>query len=159
MNLNIMVNGKKITAETDGTKPLIDFLRDDLKLKGAKEGCGEGECGACTIILNGNAVTACTLFTGQINGKEIITIEGLAKNGELDILQKTFIKHGAIQCGFCSPGMILSAKSLLMKTPHPTDFEIKRAIEGNLCRCTGYQSIIEAIKELGGMYDESIQRS
>ena len=159
MTINLKINDRLIQRDVDGRKRLIDFLRENLKLTGVKEGCGEGECGACTIILNGKAVTACSVFTGQINDSEIITIEGLEKNGELDLIQKTFIKHGAIQCGFCSPGMILSCKGLLLENPHPTDNEIKRAIEGNLCRCTGYQSIIEAIREIaneGGYTNESL---
>jgi carbon-monoxide dehydrogenase small subunit len=132
-------NGISIKREINPSVRLIDFLREDLGLTGVKEGCGEGECGACTVIANGEAVTSCTMFAGQINGKELITIEGLEKDGELDALQESFIRNGAVQCGFCTPGMILSCKALLMKNPHPTEEEIKRAIEGNLCRCTGYQ--------------------
>lgn len=145
MELKVIVNGQHICMEIDATKRLLDFLRDDLCLTGVKEGCSEGECGACTIILNRNAVASCSILAGQVNGDEIITIEGLAQNGELDIIQKAFIEKGAIQCGFCSPGMILSCKALLMNNPCPTDDEIKRAIEGNLCRCTGYNKIVEAI--------------
>ena len=159
MNINLTSNGQLIQKKVDGTKRLIDFLREDLKLTGVKEGCGEGECDACTILLNGKAVTACSVFTGQTNDSEIITIEGLEKNGELDLIQKAFINNGAIQCGFCSPGMILSCKALLLKNPNPSDDEIKKAIEGNLCRCTGYQSIIEAIREIRnkeGYINESI---
>lgn len=148
MNINLTVNGKRISTTTDGTKTLIKFLREDLGLTGSKEGCSEGECGACTIILNGQAVAACTIFSGQANESEIITIEGLEKDGELDRVQKSFIENGAIQCGFCTPGMILSCKALLMQNPTPTTAEIKRAIEGNLCRCTGYQSIVSAVKNL-----------
>jgi carbon-monoxide dehydrogenase small subunit len=139
MLLVCTINGISIKREINPSVRLIDFLREDLGLTGVKEGCGEGECGACTIIANGEAVTSCTMFAGQINGKELITIEGLEKDGELDALQESFIRNGAVQCGFCTPGMILSCKALLMKNPHPTEEEIKRAIEGNLCRCTGYQ--------------------
>ena len=145
MEINLIVNGKEINKDIDPTKRLLDFLREDLGLTGVKEGCSEGECGACTVILNNNAVTSCSILAGQVDGDEIITIEGLAQNGELHIIQKSFIESGAIQCGFCSPGMILSCKALLMKNPHPTDDEIKRAIEGNLCRCTGYNKIVEAV--------------
>ena len=125
---------------------LIDFLRDELNLTGTKEGCSEGECGACTVIMDKKAVTSCTVLAGQIDGCEILTIEGLAKNGELDILQKKFIEYGAVQCGFCTPGFIMSAKALMMNNKNPSLNEIKRAVEGNLCRCTGYIKIIEAIE-------------
>lgn len=150
MELKLIVNGRKIIKDIDPTKRLLDFLRDDLGLTGVKEGCSEGECGACTIILNNKAVASCSILAGQVYGDEIITIEGLAQNGELDIIQKSFIENGAIQCGFCSPGMILSCKALLMNNPSPTEDEIKRAIEGNLCRCTGYNKIVEAVQSLGG---------
>ena len=136
MYIEVVVNGEKVKMNIDPTKRLLDFL---------KEGCSEGECGACTVILNKKAVVSCSILAGQVNGDEIITIEGLEKNGELDTIQKAFIEKGAIQCGFCSPGMILSCKALLMRNPHPTDDEIKRAIEGNLCRCTGYNKIVEAV--------------
>ena len=148
MELQLIVNGKKINVDIDPTKRLLDFLRDDLGLTGVKEGCSEGECGACTVILNNKAVASCSILAGQVNGDEIITIEGLAQNGELDRIQKAFIEKGAIQCGFCSPGMILSCKALLMRNPNPTEDEIKRAIEGNLCRCTGYNKIVEAVQSV-----------
>ncbi len=150
MTINLTVNKKNISVDIDPTKRLIDFLRDNLGLTGVKEGCSEGECGACTIIMNGDAVTSCTILAGQADGCEIITIEGLAENGELDEIQRSFIKNGAVQCGFCTPGMILSCKALLMKNQNPNDFEIKRAIEGNLCRCTGYNKIVKAIKNVAG---------
>lgn len=150
MIIELTINGKKINVDIDATKRLIDFLRDDLDLTGVKEGCSEGECGACTVILDGEAVTSCTILAGQVNGCEIITIEGLEENGELDIIQKSFIENGAIQCGFCTPGMILSCKALLLKNPNPTEDEIKRAIEGNLCRCTGYNKIVKAVKDIVG---------
>lgn len=148
MILELTVNRKKIKTNVDPTKRLIDFLRDDLNLTGVKEGCSEGECGACTVILDGSAVTSCTILAGQVNKSEIITIEGLEENGELDKLQKSFVENGAIQCGFCTPGMILSCKALLDKNPNPTDAEIKRAIEGNLCRCTGYNKIVNAVNSV-----------
>jgi len=150
MLIELIVNNKNIKMDVDPTKRLIDFLRDDLNLTGVKEGCSEGECGACTVIKDGVAVTSCTILAGQVNGSEIITIEGLEKNGELNIIQKSFIENGAIQCGFCTPGMIMSCKALLMKNPNPTDNEIKRAIEGNLCRCTGYNKIVKAVKDVIG---------
>lgn len=148
MNLELIVNGRNIKMDIDPSKRLLDFLRDDLELTGVKEGCSEGECGACTVILNNRTVASCSVLVGQVNGDQIITIEGLEKNGELDLIQKAFIEKGAIQCGFCSPGMILSCKALLMKNPNPTVEEIKRAIEGNLCRCTGYSKIVEAVESI-----------
>lgn len=150
MKIELIVNKKNIKMDVDPTTRLIDFLRDDLNLTGVKEGCSEGECGACTVILDGVAVTSCTILVGQVNGSEIITIEGLEQSGELDVIQKSFIENGAIQCGFCTPGMILSCKALLMKNPNPSEEEIKRAIEGNLCRCTGYNKIVKAVKDVVG---------
>ncbi len=150
MLIELTVNNKNIKMDVDPTTRLIDFLRDDLNLTGVKEGCSEGECGACTVILNGEAVTSCTILTVQADGCEITTIEGLAQSGELDDIQKSFIENGAVQCGFCTPGMILSCKALLMKNPNPSDDEIKRAIEGNLCRCTGYNKIVKAVKDIVG---------
>ena len=114
-----------------------NFLRNEMGLTGTKEGCSEGECGACTVIFNGRAVTSCTMLLGQLEGGTLMTIEGLQENGELDRIQQSFIEKGAIQCGFCSPGMILSVKALLLHNENPSDEEIRRAIEGNLCRCTG----------------------
>nr|WP_314780889.1 2Fe-2S iron-sulfur cluster-binding protein [uncultured Treponema sp.] len=146
MRINTIINGRPIEADVDEKMRLIDFLRDELNLTGTKEGCSEGECGACTVIMDKRAVTSCTVLAGQIDGCEILTIEGLAQNGELDILQKKFIEYGAVQCGFCTPGFIMSAKSLMMNNKNPSLHEIKRAVEGNLCRCTGYIKIIEAIE-------------
>lgn len=146
MRINTIINGRPIEADVDEKMRLIDFLRDELNLTGTKEGCSEGECGACTVIIDKRAVTSCTVLAGQIDGCEILTIEGLAKNGELDILQKKFIEYGAVQCGFCTPGFIMSAKALMMNNKNPSLHEIKRAVEGNLCRCTGYIKIIEAIE-------------
>lgn len=146
MKLVCTINGEKVEREADPCKRLLDVLRDDCGLTGVKEGCSEGECGACTVLLDQKAVTSCTVLTGQVMGKEIITIEGLEKDGELDVLQKAFIENGAIQCGFCTPGMILSCKALLMEYPNPSDEQIKRAIEGNLCRCTGYEKIRTAVR-------------
>jgi carbon-monoxide dehydrogenase small subunit len=125
---------------------LLDFLRDELGLTGTKEGCGEGECGACTVIIDGKAVNSCLVLLPEIDGSEVTTIEGLSKDGELDTIQKAFVDEGAVQCGFCTPGMIMSAKALLDRNDSPSDEEIMEAIEGNLCRCTGYYKIIQAIK-------------
>lgn len=145
MLIDITVNEKKYNLDIDPGKRLLDFLREDLGLTGTKEGCSEGECGACTVIMDGNAVNSCMILAVQARGKEIITVEGLEKSGELDELQKAFIEKGAVQCGFCTPGMLMSCKALLMKNPNPTEEEIKIAIAGNLCRCTGYIKIVEAV--------------
>lgn len=147
MTIYFMLNGEPKIIETPGERRLIDLLREDLHMTGTKEGCGVGECGACTVILNGVTVHACLTAAGELDGGELITIEGLEKNGELDPLQKAFIHNSAFQCGFCTSGMILSAKALLMKNPHPTDEELKLAMAGNLCRCTGYKEIKAAIRE------------
>ena len=126
---------------------MLDLLRDKFNLTGTKEGCGVGECGACTVLMNGKAVNSCLILAAQIEGCEIVTIEGIANGTELHPIQKNFLKHGSIQCGFCTPGMVLSAYALLEENPDPTEEEIKDAIAGNLCRCTGYKQIIEAVKE------------
>ena len=144
--MTFTINGEKRTVVADPSMRLLDLIRDVFMLKGTKEGCSEGECGACTVILDGEAVTSCILLAGQAEGREIITIEGVSPDGELTRLQQAFVDHGAVQCGYCTPGMILSAKALLDRNPHPTDEEIKTAISGNLCRCTGYKKIFEAIK-------------
>jgi len=154
MLLEFTVNGIERRLEVDPALRLIDILRDKLKLTGTKEGCGEGECGACTVVLDGQAVNSCLMFAMQVRGKSVITIEGLAGDRELDGLQKSFINQGAVQCGYCTPGMLMSCKALLMSNPNPTNEEIKLAIAGNLCRCTGYNKIIKAVREaveMGGM--------
>ncbi|WP_097028218.1 (2Fe-2S)-binding protein [Clostridium peptidivorans] len=145
MLLHLRVNGINHELDIDPAKRLLDILRENLELTGTKEGCSEGECGACTVIMNGKAVNSCMVLGIQARDKEILTIEYLEQDGELDQLQKSFIKKGAVQCGFCTPGMLMSCKALLMKNSSPTSEEIKRAIEGNLCRCTGYTKIIEAV--------------
>ena len=146
MLLEFKVNGIARSLEVDPAQRLIDVLRDQLDLTGTKEGCGEGECGACTVILAGKAVNACLVLGLQAQGQEVVTIEGLAQDGRLDPLQKAFIDEGAIQCGFCSPGMLMSAKALLLQNPNPGEAEIRSAIAGNLCRCTGYQKIVKAVQ-------------
>ena len=147
MLIYFTVNRKEMTMDVVPEKRLLDFIREDLHLTGTKEGCGIGECGACTVILNGNAVHSCLTMTGQLDGGDLLTVEGLEKDGELDILQKMFIKDSAVQCGFCTAGMLMSGKALLMRNPHPTDEEIRRAIAGNICRCSGYKEIRQAIKD------------
>ncbi len=150
ITIQFKLNGKSATIETEANRRLIDILREDFRLTGTKEGCGIGECGACTVLMNGNAVNSCLVLAGQVDGAEIVTIEGLAENGQLHPLQENFIKYGAVQCGFCTPGMLMSAYALLLENPRPTEDEIKEAIAGNLCRCTGYKQIIEAIdKSIG----------
>lgn len=147
MNISFILNGQSMDADVRPERRLLDFLREDLGLTGTKESCGQGECGACTVIMDGRAVNSCLVMLGQINGSEIITIEGLEKNGEMDVLQRCFIDHNVAQCGFCTPGMIMSCKALLMSNPHPTTEEIKAAIAGNICRCGSYYAVVEAVHD------------
>jgi carbon-monoxide dehydrogenase small subunit len=144
--ITLTVNGHPCTAEVSPTLRLLDFLRDHLYLTGAKEGCGEGECGACTVLMDGRAVLSCLVLAFQADGREILTVEGLARSGLLDPLQQSFIDHGAIQCGYCTPGMLMSAKGLQMIHPAPSEQEIRTALSGNMCRCTGYVKIIAAVR-------------
>ena len=144
--IQIEVNGKGMTLEVEPDEVLVDVLRKDLRLTGTKVGCREGECGACSVILNGKFVPSCLIPVMKADGGKVTTVEGLEKDGELHPLQKAFVEEGAIQCGFCTPGMLLSAKNLLDQNPKPTLEEIKTAISGVLCRCTGYQKIIHAIR-------------
>ena len=144
--LDITVNGVSYQMEVEPRKTLLEFLREDLNLTGAKEGCGLGECGTCTVLLDGKPIKSCITLALQANGREVTTIEGMEEpDGTLHPIQQAFIDHGAIQCGFCTPGMVLSAKALLDENRTPTEFEVRQAIAGNLCRCTGYQKIVEAI--------------
>ena len=140
------LNGKEVEITSDPNKTLLDLLRNDLGLKGTKRGCEIGECGACTVIMNGETVNSCMLLAPQAQGAIITTIEGVSENGKLHPIQKAFIEKGAIQCGFCTPGMVLSAKALLDSSPEPTREEIRKAIAGNICRCTGYTQIIDAVE-------------
>jgi len=151
IDLKFKVNGKKINIKVDDSLRLLDILRDELDLTGTKEGCGIGECGACTVIMNGEAVNSCLILAEQVQNAEIETVENLEKDEVLSKLQKSFLEHGAIQCGFCTPGMLMSAKALLDKNPNPAMEEIKTALEGNLCRCTGYVPIIEAVKNINNL--------
>jgi carbon-monoxide dehydrogenase small subunit len=139
------INGRKYEAYIRPNRTLLEVVRDELLLTGAKEGCGTGDCGACSMIVNGKLVTSCLMLAPQADGAEITTIEGLSKNGELHPVQRAFIDTGAVQCGFCIPGMIMAGKWLLDHNPRPNEQEIREAIAGNLCRCTGYTKIVEAI--------------
>ena len=143
--IHFTLNGEEIDALAQDNMTMVDFLRKEMHLTGTKRGCEEGECGACTILLDGNAVDSCMMLAVEADGHEVVTIEGLQKDGVLHPIQKEFIDKWALQCGFCTPGMILSAVSLLSENPHPTEHEIRDAIAGNLCRCTGYAKIVEAI--------------
>lgn len=145
VTIRLRVNGRSYEVQTEPQRTLLEVVREDLRLTGAKEGCSTGECGACSMIVDGRLITACLMLAPEADGADIITIEGLAQDGRLHPLQQAFIDHGAVQCGFCIPAMILAGKALLDANPHPTEAEIRRAIAGNLCRCTGYARIVEAI--------------
>ena len=149
--LSFRVNGGSYQAAAHPAERLVDVLRYQLGFTGVKEGCGTGQCGACTVLLDGRPVNSCLIFAGDAVGHEITTIEGLAEGGELHPLQQAFIQHGAVQCGFCTPGMLLAAKALLDENPGPTEEEIRRGLTGNLCRCTGYRKIIDAIQAVAGL--------
>ena len=146
MKIEFVVNGKTQRMDVPGGKRLLDVLREDLHLTGAKEGCGEGECGACTVLMDGEAVHSCMVLAGQLAGHSITTIEGLEQDGRLGVLQNAFVEQGAVQCGYCTPGMIMSAAGLLNRTPDPTEEEIRVALSGNICRCSGYVQIVAAVK-------------
>lgn len=151
--INVTVNGKTCSHEVEPRLLLVDFLRNDLGLTGTHIGCETTYCGACTVLLNGASVKSCTVFAVQADRGEVLTVEGLAKNGQLHPLQEAFVQHHGLQCGYCTPGMLLSAYQLLQKNPRPTDKDIRKAIAGNTCRCTGYQNIFKAIQaaaEKGG---------
>lgn len=144
--ISLIVNGDPVDAIVKDNLTLLDFLRDQLFLTGTKKGCEEGECGACTVLLDDLPVNSCCTLAVECDGHEVVTIEGIAKDGKLHPLQQQFIDKWAMQCGYCTPGMIMSAKALLDRNPNPTELEIREAIEGNLCRCTGYAKIVEAIQ-------------
>ena len=142
----LTVNGRSHALEVEPHRSLLNVLRENLGLTGTKEGCNAGDCGACTVLLSGAPVNACLVLAVQAEGQEITTVEGVGKEGQLDPLQEAFVRHGAVQCGFCTPGLVMSSVALLRETPRPTRAEIQDALSGNLCRCTGYIQIIEAIE-------------
>ena len=143
--ITLTVNGTHHELAVMPNKTLSQVLRQDLDLLGTKEGCGIGDCGACTVIMNGRAVNSCLILAAQADGSTITTIEGISEGGKLHPIQEAFVEHGSVQCGFCTPGMILSAKNLLDKNPDPSEEQVRVALAGNLCRCTGYQKIVEAV--------------
>lgn len=143
--ITLEVNGERVSVLVEDNWTLLKLLREELALTGTKEGCGKGECGACTVLLDGRPVNSCLVLAREVDGCRVTTIEGEARGGELSQLQQAFIELGAVQCGFCTPGMIMSARALLTRRPDPTEEEVKEAISGNLCRCTGYKSIVAAV--------------
>ena len=146
MKISFQLNGKPVIADAPGELPLLHLLRDYFHLTGTKCGCSIGECGACTVLLDDQAVTSCLVMSGQVIGRSVVTVEGLAESdGTLSPLQRAFLSQYAVQCGFCTPGMLMSAAALLKKNPNPTEAEVRRAISGNLCRCTGYDAIVNAV--------------
>lgn len=146
MNIEVTVNGRRKRFEVEPNTLLLNLLRDELYLKGAKYGCGIGECGACTVHLDGEAVPSCMILAVEADGRRVDTIEGLADGDELDPVQEAFIEEGAIQCGFCTPGFIMTARALLNENPDPSEGEIREYLKGNMCRCTGYVNIIKAVQ-------------
>jgi len=145
LKISFTLNGKPTEMDVHPDRRVIDLLRDDLGLTGAKEGCGSGECGACTILVDGETRLSCLMLSAQLEGRKVHTIEGIAQGDELHPVQKSFVENGAVQCGYCTSGMILTSIDLLKRTPSPTRNEIRNAISGNLCRCTGYQKIVDAV--------------
>jgi carbon-monoxide dehydrogenase small subunit len=155
MRIRTTINGGVYEREVDESKTLLRFLREDLGLTGTKEGCGAGECGACTVLLEGKAVNSCLVLAVEADGAEIRTIEGESSGGRLSAIQEAFVRNHAIQCGYCSPGMIMSVRALIDRNPKPSVEEVKEGIEGNLCRCTGYAQIVEAVLDVTGQLGEA----
>jgi len=150
VSISIHVNGETHSISVQPHHTLLQVLRYDLGLTGSKKCCGEGECGACTVILDGRAVNSCLMLAAEADGSNIVTVEGLERDGQLSAVQRAFLDRGGVQCGFCTPGMIMAAEYLLMNNPHPSEEEIREGLSGNLCRCTGYQGIVEAVQEAAG---------
>ena len=151
VDIAFRLNGVATRARVSAQMSVLDMLRELLGLTGTKYGCGEGECGACTIMVDGLSINSCLMFAADCDGREVVTIEGLASDPAADRLKKSFVEHGAVQCGFCTPGFVMQAHHLLAKERHPDEHRIRRGIEGNLCRCTGYKKIIEAIADAGAV--------
>ena len=145
MILTFRLNGREFSCETRPDRRVTDLLREDLGLGGTKECCGSGECGACTILVDGESRLSCLMLAAQLSGRNVVTIEGVAQNGEMHVMQKAFVEHGAVQCGYCTPGMILASLDLLQRIPDPTREQVREHLSGNLCRCTGYQKIVDAV--------------
>jgi len=152
--ITLTVNGVEHELAIEPRRTLLELLREDLNLTGTKKGCGIGDCGACTVLVDGVATFSCLTLAIQMDGCSVVTVEGLADGGKPNRLQENFVEQGAIQCGYCTPGMLITATELLQRNPHPDEHEIRRAISGNLCRCTGYQKIVEAIQTTAGGNDE-----
>jgi len=148
--ITFTLNGKPVTTEVDGKETLVDVIRDKFRLTGTKKACGTGDCGSCTVLINGKAVRSCITLAFTVNGKEVTTIEGIGTAEHPHALQTSFVEHGAIQCGYCMPGMIMAAKALLDENPKPTEEEIREGLSGNLCRCTGYEKVFAAVKAVAG---------
>jgi len=159
-HISFILNGEKVETDAEDHWNLLHLLREVFELKGTKDGCGCGECGACTVVIDGKAVNSCLFPVVEAEGRSVITIEGLRQpDGDLHPLQKAFVEHGAVQCGYCSPGMIMSAYALLQENHEPSDYEIKDGIEGNLCRCTGYVKIVEAIRSAAALSKDFRERA
>jgi aerobic-type carbon monoxide dehydrogenase small subunit (CoxS/CutS family) len=154
LKIDFILNGEKTTVEVPPDRRVAELLREELGLTGTKEGCGAGECGACTILVDGESRLSCLMLAAQLQGRQVMTIEGLAPSGRLHPVQEAFVEHGAVQCGFCTPGMVLSAVHLLRHNPHPTRDQIREGLSGNLCRCTGYVKIVDAVEAVAGRGEE-----
>jgi aerobic-type carbon monoxide dehydrogenase small subunit (CoxS/CutS family) len=153
--INVTINGGLEQVDVPSNMTLLSMLREKLAITGTKNGCAAGECGACTILMNGEPVNSCMVLAVEADGAELVTVEGLAREGELDVIQKTIIDKGGVQCGFCTPGILISAKALLARNPNPSEADIREALVGNLCRCTGYVRIIEAVQAAAGQQKEA----
>jgi carbon-monoxide dehydrogenase small subunit len=158
VNITVTINGEEYTRDVAEHRTLLHFIRGDLGLTGTKEGCGSGECGACTIFLNGETVNSCLVLAAEADGAEIETIEGEAKDGQLSAIQQAFHRHHAVQCGFCTPGMVITVKDLLQRNPKPSREDIIHGIESNFCRCTGYQQMVEAVLDVTGQWSEEDEK-